>query len=157
MSPLAPRPALAALTLLAALALVVALALQYLGGLAPCHFCVLERYPYAAIAVVGGTTLLLRQDRPGLVLVAFLLLGEAGLALYHVGVERGIFQLSAGCIAGSNATTVEELRAQLMNAAPTCDRVTAAFLGLSLATWNALLALGLLALACVALVRPPRR
>ena len=147
------RPALAALVAAAVLALLVAYGLQVLGGFRPCHFCLLERYPYWGIALFGGLALGLRFDNLGLALAAALLLGEAGLALYHVGIEAGVFQLSAGCIAGSGAGSVAELKAQIANAAPTCDQVTASLLGLSLAAWNALFALVLLGVAIAALVR----
>ncbi|MCB1885780.1 MAG: disulfide bond formation protein B [Geminicoccaceae bacterium] len=145
------RPALAALVAASVLALLVAYGLQHLGGLRPCHFCLLERWPYGGIALFGGIALGFRFDTLGLALAALLLLGEAGLALYHVGIEAGVFQLSAGCIAGSGAGSVAELKAQMMNAPPTCDQVTARLFGLSLAAWNAIFALVLLFLATMTL------
>ena len=98
--------------------------------------------------------------RLALGIAGLLLLGNAGLSLYHVGVEQGWFALPGGCIAGRTATTIEELRAQLAVAPPTCDQVSVSWLGLSLAGWNGLfaLALGVIAITAAAwgspLVKP---
>ena len=42
------------LVIAAAAALAAALALQFFGGLAPCPFCVYQRYPYLVVLVVGA-------------------------------------------------------------------------------------------------------
>jgi disulfide bond formation protein DsbB len=136
-------------------ALAVAFILQYGFGLAPCHLCILERYPYAVAAVLALGGLALGRPRSGLALAALALLAGAGIAGFHVGVERGIFTLPESCIAGTTATSIDQLRAQLMTARPTCDQVHAAWLGLSLATWNLLFALALTALAAWGTVARP--
>ncbi len=137
-------------------ALAVAFGLQYGLGYAPCHLCILERYPYGVAAVAALAGVALGRPRPGLALAALALLVGFGIAGFHVGVERGIFALPESCVAGANATSLADLRAQLLNARPTCDQVRATWLGLSLATWNALFALGLCLLAALgALARRP--
>jgi disulfide bond formation protein DsbB len=156
-SPAAARGVLAAVAVAAALALGVAFLLQFGFKVAPCNLCIWERYPYAFVilAAVGG--LWLGRPRPALALAALALLGNAGLSFYHVGVEEGWFALPGGCIAGTGAQTVEQLRAQLMAAAPTCDQVKVIWMGLSLAAWNGITALGLgLAALAGALGRWPR-
>jgi disulfide bond formation protein DsbB len=132
---------------LAAAALVVAWTLQYGMGFAPCHLCLWERWPYWGVIGLALAGLLLDRPRLALALAALVLLGGAVLSFYHVGVERGLFALPASCVAAGRATTIEELRRQLVTARPTCDQVTAEFLRLSLATWNALFSLALAALA----------
>lgn len=130
------------------LALATAHALQYLGGYLPCQLCYWQRYPYFGVLAVAALGLAAGRPRPALPLVALLCLASAGIAGFHVGVEQGVFALPGGCVAGTTATSVAELRAQLTTAAPACDQVSLTVLGLSLSAWNALagLALGLLGL-----------
>jgi disulfide bond formation protein DsbB len=130
-------------------ALLVAFLLQYGFGVEPCNLCIWERWPYAfaILATLGGTAL--GRPRLGLALTGLALLANAGLAAYHVGVEEGLFALPEGCTTSGQASSIEELRAQLAAAPARCDQVSVIWLGLSLAAWNGLYAgaLGLLALA----------
>jgi disulfide bond formation protein DsbB len=93
------------------------------------------------------------QPRPMLALGALVLLVGAGLAGYHYGIEQGWFALPAGCAAGGDATSVEELRQMLREAPPACDQVRFDVFGLSLAAWNVLASLGLAAFAVYAASR----
>ena len=123
-----------------------ALGLQYLGGVAPCPLCIWQRWPHLAVLLIG----LLGWawwPRPMLALAGLVLLGSAGLAGYHVGIEEGVWALPAGCAAGQEASTVEELRQLLAEAPPACDQVGFTVLGLSLASWNGVNSLALAALA----------
>lgn len=142
------RPSLL-IWLAAALAIGVAFVLQYGFGKAPCHLCLYERVPYYLVLGLLPLATALGRPRAGLVLAGLLLLGNAGLSAYHVAVEQGWTALPASCVAGGTARTLEELRAELARAAPTCDRVSVSFLGLSLAAWNLAFAavLGVLSLA----------
>lgn len=139
----------------AVLAIAAAFVLQYVGGLAPCHLCILERWPYVAAAAIAFIGAAASQPRLALVLLAVVMAAETLLAAYHVGVEQGLFTLPASCIAGQEAQTIDDLRAQLLTAAPTCDQVKAAWFGLSLASWNAILALGLTLLAFAGALKRP--
>ena len=111
--------------------------MQYGLGHEPCHLCLLERWPWAAVAVVALAGLACGRPRLGLALAAMALLVGVGLSLYHVGVETRLIDLPQSCVAGTGARTTSELRVQLLSARPTCDQVTVAYFGLSLATWNA--------------------
>ncbi len=146
----APRTACLLLALASALILLAALAFQYLGGLAPCHLCVLQRWPY--VAVVGLGLIGWRwQPRPFLALSALALLVGAGLAGYHIGVEQGWVALPESCAAGGAAQSIEELKQMLATAPPACDQVRFTLVGLSLAGWNFLASLALAACAAAAL------
>lgn len=148
---LEPRTAAVVLLVASAGALGFALGAQYLGGLAPCPLCVYQRWPYALVIALAGAALVAPWPRALLALCALALAGNAALAGYHVGVEQGWFALPAGCQAvGIGATTVDELRALLAAAPPRCDEVAWSFLGLSMAAWNGLLALGLAVVAALA-------
>ena len=115
--------------------LLAALALQYLGGLPPCPLCIWQRWPYVALVALG---LLGWRWRPRTLLgvATLVLLGSAGLAAYHVGIEQGWWALPGGCVAGGSAESVEELKRLLAEAPPACDQVGFTFLGLTLAGWN---------------------
>ena len=97
---------------IAALALLGALGLQYLGGLQPCTLCIWARYPYLVVIAAGAAGLWLGRPRTALVVVVLALAISVGLAIYHVGVEQGVFALMESCAAVGEATTVAELKAQ---------------------------------------------
>jgi disulfide bond formation protein DsbB len=145
------EPARASLLLAFASAaiLLAALALQYVGGLPPCRLCIWQRWPYVALIALG---LLGWRWRPRAVLVVatLVLLGGAGLAAYHVGIEQGWWALPAGCVAGAGAETIEDLRRMLAEAPPACDQVGFTLLGLTLAGWDVVASLGLAAFTLAA-------
>lgn len=119
---------------------------QYGFSLAPCHLCLLQRYPYAAIAAIGllagwfVKSPRLRLLAAALCVVLFAV--DAGIASYHAGVEAGIFPGPGGCTTQNGGEmTIEQMRAEIM-AAPlvTCDQAMIHIFGLSMAAWNALAA-----------------
>ena len=144
---------LIALGLAAAAALAAALALQFIGGYAPCHLCVLERYPYLVVMVACGLGLWLKWPRLALGVSALALVTVVGLAVFHVGVEQGWFALPESCAAVGRATSLEDLKAQLHAAPARCDQVPLALLGLSLAAWNGIYAAAMLVAALLGLRR----
>jgi disulfide bond formation protein DsbB len=151
-----PRTACLLLALISAVVLFAALGLQYLGGLAPCHLCVLQRWPYVVLIVLGLVGWRW-QPRPVLGLSIFGLLVGAGLAAYHFGIEQGWWVLPESCIAGGSAQSLEELKRMLAEAAPTCDQVRFTLLGLTLAGWNFLTSVALAAYAAAAALSSGRR
>jgi len=143
---LEPARACLLLAFASAAILLGALALQYLGGLPPCRMCIWQRWPY--VALIGlGLVGWRGYPRAALGIAAPVLLVGAGLGVYHVGVEQGWWALPAGCVAGGNAESVEDLRRMLAEAPPACDQVSFTLLGLSLAGWNVVASLLLAAFA----------
>jgi disulfide bond formation protein DsbB len=117
-----------------------AFAFQYIGGLQPCHLCLLQRWPHAAAVLLGVIALILPQ-RLWLYLGALSAAAASGLGLYHTGVERGWWQGPTTCTSGSVAgVSSEDLLNQIL-AAPIvrCDQVAWQMMGLSMASWNATL------------------
>lgn len=110
------------LALLSAWTLGFAYALEFGFGLRPCALCLLERYAFMALFLTGLGGFLFNRGRSGLVTCLVVLLGTTGLAFYHVGVELGWFQLSAACSGAGQADNVDQLRAMLKTAGPSCDR-----------------------------------
>lgn len=138
-------------------ALAFAFTLEYLFGVAPCTMCIWERWFYVAVIALAFACLPFGRERLALALMILILLGNAVLSSYHVGVEEGVFALPNTCQATIKATTIEELRAQLANTRPTCDQAALRFLGISLAGWNGLYAAALAGLASLSLVKDWRR
>jgi disulfide bond formation protein DsbB len=122
-----------------------AFAFQYVGRLAPCHLCLLQRWPHAAAVAIG----LLALAIPGRLLPvagAAAALTSAAIGMYHTGVERlwwaGPSTCSAGSIAGLD---INDLLDPTIVIAPVvrCDEVAWQMAGLSMASWNVLLSVAL--------------
>ncbi len=146
-----PRRVALALAVAVALALAAAHAIEAVGY-EPCPLCLWQRYPYYAALPVLAAGALLGFPRLALAVASTLFLVDFAIAVFHVGVEQGIFTLPESCAAQQRAATLEELRALVMNTVPRCDRPEFFFLGLTLAAWNALFALGLSVLALLGLL-----
>ena len=111
-------------------------------GYAPCHLCLLQRWPHAAAILIGAIALALGW-RQLLWLGAAAVLTTAGLGLYHTGVERHWWQGPTTCTSGSvQGVDPKDLLDQIL-AAPIvrCDEVAWQMLGLSMASWNMLASL----------------
>lgn len=116
-------------------------------GYAPCKLCLWQRWPHAAAIAIGAIVAL--TGWRGLSWAgALAALTTAALGLYHTGVERGIFAGPDTCTSNAvTGLTPEELMGQILNAPLIrCDEVAWSLLGLSMASWNALLSLVLVAL-----------
>jgi disulfide bond formation protein DsbB len=140
------------------LLLLGAFAFQYLGGLAPCKMCLWQRWPHAA-AVLAGVLALLVPGRLLPLIGSAAAATTAGIGLYHTGVERGWWEGPTTCTSGPIAgMSPEDLLNQIL-AAPLvrCDEVAWSMLGLSMASWNAVLSLGLAAIWLWAAATPARR
>jgi disulfide bond formation protein DsbB len=147
---------------LAASAAVLGAALlsQYWGGLQPCELCLLQRWPWW-VAIAIAVAAWFAGDRLPLavptILLGLVFIAGAGIAFYHLGVEQHWFAGPSACTAGSgNATTVDELRAQLVGKqAVLCDQVQWSLFGVSLAGWNLLASLAMAAFCAMAARHAP--
>ena len=153
MSPSQRIPAL--LFAASALALLGALGFQYIGELEPCVLCVYQRWPYVVVLVLSVLAFVVAGNRSMRGVLLYLCAGAfligLGLAVYHVGVEQGIFEGTAACGGGATPETLEELRAQL-EAAPVvrCDEVAWSLFGISLAGYNGIISVVLAAISFTA-------
>jgi disulfide bond formation protein DsbB len=123
-----------------------ALGFQHLGGMAPCELCYWQRYPHWAAIGIGAVALLVPIAALCL-LGALAALTTAGIGLYHTGVERDWWEGPAACSSGpASGMSADDLFAQIM-AAPLvrCDEVPWQLFGLSMASWNMLASLALVA------------
>jgi disulfide bond formation protein DsbB len=118
-----------------------ALGSQHLGGLNPCEMCLWQRWPHlAAVALAGLSLLVPRPARPLVWLAALAIAASGAIGLFHAGVEQGWWEGLTTCSTVATGATPEELLKSIM-ATPLirCDQIAWSFLGLSLATWNAVI------------------
>lgn len=163
------RPQAAALpesreTLLAGLAaagsaglLAGAFMFQHLGGMAPCEFCLWQRWPHALGILLGVLLLVpaLRGLRALRAVGALAMAVGAGIALLHTGVERGWWEGPTECSSslGAGMSTDDLLKAIQSAPIVRCDEVAWSMAGLSMASWNGILSLVLLGLWLASLRR----
>ena len=141
-----PRNILLLAAMAAAALLATALIGQYGFGLHPCHLCLYQRYPYAAIILLGGIALFITSPRHlralgWLIVLLFAL--DSGIAVYHAGVEWGWFPGPSGCTntAPAGGQTLAQMLDEIKGAPLVpCDQPMLTVLGLSMAGWNALAA-----------------
>ncbi|MCV6584072.1 MAG: disulfide bond formation protein B [Marinibacterium sp.] len=124
-----------------------ALGFQHIGGLPPCAMCIWQRYPHAAAIALAVLAMAL-PGRVVPVLGALAAATTAAIGIFHTGVERGWWDGPSTCSAGDiSGLSSEDLLAQIMEAPLVrCDEVAWSFMGLSMASWNAVLSLVLVGL-----------
>lgn len=137
-------------------AIAAALGFEYLGGYDPCPLCMQQRLAYhLAIPVALLAFLLSRAGHEGLAalmlgLVAAAFLANAGLGLYHAGVEWKWWPGPATCGAAGELSIepgVSLLESLRQGRSVACDEAPWRFLSLSFAGWSAVISLGLGAVA----------
>ena len=130
------------LTLGGALPLMVALIAQFVFFLPPCHFCLLQRYPYLVVIAAGLVSLLVKRGgltwRFCVAMGIMGLLATGTLGLIHTGIETGFLHYTGGCVAQPSADhSLDALRASIAGAPlVSCDQPMAEFFGLTMASWN---------------------
>ncbi len=160
-----PPRSLAIVTALGgAAALGFAFALESWAGMVPCALCLLERWPYRIVIVLGLLAALSRRGlaRFLLVLALLALLTDAGIGAIHVGVEFGWWPSPLPeCAAPRLASGSIADRLASLPARPSkpCDEPTFPIPGvpLSLAAMNMLYALAFAAFIAISLRERPRR
>jgi disulfide bond formation protein DsbB len=119
---------------------------QYLGGLHPCEMCYWQRWPHAAAILLAALAFTApaesRKSRALTLLAAAAIAVSGAIAVYHAGVEAKIFEGITTCTAIGGAGSSADLLRQITQAPIVrCDQVQWAFLGISMAGWNAILSL----------------
>lgn len=141
-------------------ALTAAYTAEYGFGLLPCTVCFWQRVPYAMTMLLGALSLMRavgsRERRVVLFHLVGLLAIDAGLALYHVGVELHWWPGPTYCSGGGHAgVSLGDLAAALGKAgSPSCDQPTLLFGGpISMAGYNLVFASLLTAFALTAALK----
>jgi disulfide bond formation protein DsbB len=132
---------------------------QYMLGFPPCPLCLWQRYPYLLPALSGVALLVPPMRRHWRALLAMGILGwliTGGIGAYHVAFEQGWVAGDTGCAAAKVAGTLSDLRASILEAPlVACNVVSFRFLTLSMASWNVMGTLAMIALAIGLLRRRP--
>lgn len=120
-------------------------------GYAPCPMCIWQRYPHVAAIAIGVVAFFL-PGRSLPLLGAAAALTTGGIGVYHTGVERGWWEGPSTCSSQPiGDLSPEQLLDQIMNAPLVrCDEVAWQLAGLSMASWNAVLSFGLVAIWLIA-------
>lgn len=117
---------------------------QYLGDMPPCKMCIWQRWPHGAAAIIGVLALWF-GGRALPLLGALAALSTAAIGAYHTGVERGWWEGPNSCTSGPiDGLSTDDLMAQIMSAPLVrCDEVPWEMFSLSMASWNAVVSVGL--------------
>jgi disulfide bond formation protein DsbB len=155
-----------AITAIAAATLAGAWFIQLVLGIQPCELCLAQRYAYYLVVPLGVLIAIAAvKDAPrtllvaGLAIVALATFANAGLGVYHSGVEWHFWQGPTACTGpvgnlGSAGNLLERLDTVKV---VRCDEVQWRFLGLSLASYNVLISLTMAAIAAWGIARVNRR
>lgn len=133
-----------------------ALLSQYAGGLFPCEMCYWQRWPHGAAIVLALGALFSPLSAPRtkmLTLLAALAIAISGaIGVFHAGVELELWEGITTC-STNGATSLEDI---LSVPLVRCDQVQWAFLGVSMAGWNAFFSLSGAAAIAYLLTRKAR-
>ena len=131
-----------------------ALAFEHVGGYVPCPLCLMQRYAYyagvplafAAMAMTSGGSNLAKWV---FFLVALAFLTNAGLGVYHAGVEWKFWPGpdTCGTLQAMPESTKDLLQGLDTTRVVRCDEAAWRFLGLSFAGWNVVTSIALFGLA----------
>jgi disulfide bond formation protein DsbB len=156
-----------AVTAIAAATLGGAWFIQLVLGIQPCELCLAQRYAYYLVVPLGALIAIAaaRGAAPralllaGLSVLALATFANAGLGVYHSGVEWHFWQGPTACTGpvgnlGSAGNLLERLDSVKV---VRCDEVQWRFLGLSLASYNVLISLVMAAIAARGIARATRR
>ena len=155
-----------AIAVIGAAAILGAFFFQYVLGLAPCPLCLDQRIAYyfsiplailvafAAARGAAGPLLVI-----ALALIALAMLANAGLGIYHAGIEWKFWPGPADCSGPvTGLGRASDLMKQLQNVSVVrCDEAAWRFLGLSLAGYNVLISAALAAIALWAIARAQQK
>jgi disulfide bond formation protein DsbB len=137
------------LTLFFAAAIILtALGFEHIGGYAPCPLCLMQRYAYYAAIPGLFVAMALVSEMPRLAAfiffaVALAFLANAGLGVYHAGVE---WKYWPGPVTCATAQALPTNPADLLSGlnetrVVRCDEAAWRFAGLSFAGWNVIASL----------------
>lgn len=139
--------------LIAGAVIVAAFGFQYIGGYAPCPLCLLQRWAYYGGIPALFVAMALLDEKPmvaGLLflLIAFAFLANAGIGVYHSGVEWKFWPGPETCgtalpLPTSPAELLSDLETQKVIR---CDEAAWRLWGISMAGYNAIISLVLFTL-----------
>ena len=133
------------LIIISLIAISSALIAEYIYGLQPCELCLKQRYPYYLIIVVALIIFFIPNLYKLLMYVLVQLATIYGIfySIWHVGVEKKLFQGPTGCSTGlSKSSNTADLKEQIFSKSViSCDEVIWSFFGISAASLNTIVLL----------------
>jgi disulfide bond formation protein DsbB len=129
-----------------------ALGSQYIGELYPCELCLEQRWPYYWGLPLLGAVLLFWKRLPATVwyvamgIATAIFVWSIYMAVYHAGVEWGFWAGPTACAGTGTAIDFGQLGNIDAARIVPCDVVQFRLFGLSLAGFNALISLAIVAL-----------
>ena len=151
-----PRQIAAALAVGGGLTICGFLYFQYVLGYQPCPLCLEQRdafyisVPLAVLLWLGANFGAARKVMiAGFVVIALAMIWNAGLAVYHAGVEWKLWLGPAECSgpAANFGSATDLLKSLQTIHIPRCDDAAWRFLGISLAGYDVLISMALAAIA----------
>ena len=139
MRPLKYKTVLNLILVFSIFSILFAFYVEYILGHKPCNLCLLQRLPYIATIMLIVLVMVFKNlEKTSFLFLSLIFLAGSLLAIYHVGIERGLISESFLC--GNNIdasiTDKSEILKQLQNRVISCKDVTFAIFGISLATIN---------------------
>ncbi|WP_353217406.1 disulfide bond formation protein B [Sandarakinorhabdus sp.] len=136
---------------------------EVIGGLVPCEMCWWQRWALLAAAFFAFNALLLgwtarfqAAARISGWLALLAMAANAGIGLFHAGVEykwwQGLTRCAAPPLAGDTKSMLADILAQPL---VRCDAVPWSMLGISMAGWNGLISLALTGAAAWLMLKTP--
>jgi disulfide bond formation protein DsbB len=115
-------------------------------GYAPCQMCIWQRWPHAVAIAIGVLAVLVSRYQKIFAWLGALAAGTtAYYGIYHTGVEQGWWEGPTSCTGGGALNTTDPLSTDI---APIvmCDDIVWQLFGLTMASYNALFSLVLVAI-----------
>lgn len=134
---------------------------QLFGGYVPCKLCLEQRVPYyTGLPILALGIVLLASGRKAalsrvvLILAGAIFIVGAGLGVYHAGVEWGFWPGPSACTGTGDGLSFNDLSSGNIEKVIPCDQVQwrDPILKLSLAGYNAILSVVLVAMLVAAIV-----
>lgn len=142
--------------------LLAALSLQFIAGLPPCELCHLQRWPYVFASMFALLMLTMPKTVNGalvsnqiLFVILLVFLFSALLASYHYGIEMQWWEGISSCTNDiKSGDSLDELKTKLLSTPVVqCDQPAWQLFQISLAGYNALISLLLLAICASLSIR----
>ena len=133
---------------LSVIAIFTALSAEYFFNLAPCKMCLHQRYPYYFIIIIFAIFFFYKKITNFwlYILIEISILYGLFYSIWHVGIEKNIFEGLSSCADVENfAKTIEDLKKQIISQdIVNCSDTNWLIFGYSAATVNTFLLLLLL-------------
>ena len=120
------------------IAITLAHIIEYMGY-APCKLCYYQRYAYYTIAGTCFFVMLFRRKLIFFLILLFILFAEMGVAVFHAGVEHGVWKYESTCATEQISDTfVSDITSILEQDIVRCDIPQIVIYGISMTEWNVL-------------------